>query len=95
MHDKFYVYFLKSNNGHALYIGVTNNLHRRLSEHRAAAKFCFTWKYCCTNLVYFEIYPNVRQAICREKQLKKWSRKKKEMLISSFDSSALEEYREK
>ena len=89
----YYVYFLKSNNGHALYIGVTNNLHRRLSEHRAAEKPCFTQKYCCTNLVYFEVFSDIRQAISREKQLKRWSRAKKENLIVSFDSSALEEFR--
>ena len=94
MNNCYYVYFLKSNNGRTLYIGVTNNLHRRLAEHLAGEKPSFTQKYCCVNLVYFEIYTDIRQAINREKQVKKWSRRKKEKLIAAFDASALDEFRQ-
>ena len=93
MHNLYYVYFLKSNNGKALYIGVTNNLLRRIAEHRNTWKTCFSQKYCCSNLVYFETFSDIRQAILREKQLKKWSRAKKELLIASFCESDLNEYK--
>ncbi len=92
MMRKYYVCFLKSNNERALYIGVTSDLVRRISEHRSNANTGFSWKYCCSKLVYVEEFSEIEQAIAREKQLKKWSRCKKEALISSFDPRQLDEY---
>lgn len=64
-----------------LYIGVTNNLIRRVYEHKEGLIEGFTKKYNFKNLVYFEYYPNIREAINREKAMKKWLRKWKIDLI--------------
>ncbi|MGI4886729.1 MAG: GIY-YIG nuclease family protein [Janthinobacterium lividum] len=70
-----------------LYIGVTNNLERRLCEHSGglgdAGKF--TGLYQCNLLVYFETVPGATQTIGREKQIKKWSRAKKESLVNALN----------
>lgn len=60
---------------------MTNDLDRRLREHKARVKPSFTNKYACTDLVYFEDTPSIQVAIEKEKQLKRWSRDKKEKLI--------------
>jgi putative endonuclease len=57
-----------------LYIGVTNDLKRRIVEHKSKAIKGFTQQYNCDKLVYFEDYNSVEEAIAREKQLKKWKR---------------------
>jgi putative endonuclease len=76
---QFYVYLLASHS-RRLYTGVTNNLLRRVAEHREG--MCdFTSKYQITRLVYFETTANVMSAIEREKELKGWVRKKKVELI--------------
>lgn len=64
-----------------LYIGVTNNLLRRVYEHKNKLIDGFSKRYNCTKLVYFEEYKNVNEAIEREKMIKKWRREKKEDLI--------------
>jgi len=64
-----------------LYIGVTNNLDRRVAEHKSHMIPGFTDRYNCTDLIYFEDTYSVKDAIAREKQLKRWSRSKKEVLI--------------
>ena len=66
-----------------LYIGITNDLHRRVSEHKAGQQRGFTQKYNLTFLVYFEHYADVNAAIAREKQLKAGSRQKKRNLIEA------------
>jgi putative endonuclease len=66
-----------------LYTGVTNNLIRRYHEHRDGIVGGFTHKYRCHDLVYFEEYNIVNQAICREKEIKGWRREKKEELIKT------------
>ena len=76
----YYVYIVASRT-HVLYIGITNNLHRRVWEHRTGAYPGFTAKYRCHRLVWFETYVTVTLAISREKQLKSWSRIKKIALI--------------
>ena len=76
----FYVYIL-SNMSKTLYIGVTNNLERRLYEHKNKLIDGFTKKYNLTKLVYFETTTDIRSAICREKQLKGLLRSKKIVLI--------------
>jgi putative endonuclease len=76
----YYVYIL-SNEARTLYIGVTNNLERRLYEHKNKLTRSFTKKYNLTKLVYYETYTDIRNAISREKQLKGWLRIKKITLI--------------
>ncbi len=70
-----------SANGRVLYIGVTNDLSRRVAEHRSGKIEGFTSKYKCHLLLYCECYTDIRTAISREKQLKGWTRAKKEALI--------------
>lgn len=83
MYKQYYIYFMMSDNRNALYIGVTDNLERRVKEYQSGTIPGFTRKYCCTNLVYYETYSDVDEAIAREKKLKKWSRAKKETLIQT------------
>ena len=68
-----------------LYIGVSNDLIRRVSEHKQKVIDGFTKKYNCTKLVYYEETSDVNSAIAREKQLKNWNRKKKEFLIKTLN----------
>ncbi|MGB1019260.1 MAG: GIY-YIG nuclease family protein [Chitinophagales bacterium] len=80
----YFIYILTNPKKTVLYIGVTHDLERRLNEHfenRGRVK-TFAGKYYCYNLIYFESYDNIESAIEREKELKKWSRKKKEALIN-------------
>jgi len=79
----YFVYILANWDDSVLYIGVTSNLERRLFEHRNGLVEGFTKKYNVHKLVYFEHTNDVYSAISREKQLKKWSRDKKNTLISS------------
>jgi putative endonuclease len=70
----FYVYILASRIGGTLYIGVTNDLIRRVAEHKLKIAESFTKRHGVTRLVYFECFDQVEQAIHREKRLKKWPR---------------------
>ena len=83
MFQRYYTYILTNKNDTVLYIGVTNDLERRVAEHRSGKIPGFTQKYNCHKLVYFEEFSDIVQAIGREKQLKKWSRAKKEQLIDT------------
>jgi putative endonuclease len=67
-----------------LYVGVTNDLRRRLAEHRAG-RVTFTARYRCARLVYFDTTSDVRAAIARETQLKRWRRAKKVALIERMN----------
>ena len=78
----YWVYVMTNHSG-TLYIGMTNNLERRVWEHRHGVVEGFTSKYRITKLVLAEPFTEVRDAIAREKQLKKWSRVKKVALIQS------------
>lgn len=84
MHDEklFAVYILTNVSRSVLYIGMTNNLQRRMIEHREGRCDGFAKKYHCTALVYFETAENPEATIAREKELKGWSRMKKNALIS-------------
>ncbi|MCL5034217.1 MAG: GIY-YIG nuclease family protein [Bacteroidetes bacterium] len=83
-HDKnYYVYILASKRNGTLYTGVTNNLIRRVGEHKAGTNEGFTKRYTVDKLVYFESTNDIRHAIKREKQIKKWLRKWKIELIES------------
>ena len=79
---QYYVYILTNKNKNVLYTGVTNDLIRRVYEHKQHFdKNSFTSKYNVTNLVYFEETNDVKAAIEREKQIKSWNRIKKFFLI--------------
>ncbi len=83
MRDRiFYVYLLASRS-RVLYTGITNNLERRLREHRLGEREGFTKRYRVHRLVCFECYRDVRAAIAREKQIKGWRREKKVALIEA------------
>ncbi|MCP3462724.1 MULTISPECIES: GIY-YIG nuclease family protein [unclassified Bradyrhizobium] len=77
----YYVYILASKIGGALYIGVTNDLVRRVAEHRLKLVDSFTKEYDIVKLVYFEQFDDPENAIKREKRLKKWKRAWKIALI--------------
>ena len=77
----YFVYRLASRKNGTLYIGVTNNLERRLWEHRNAQTKTFVSKYAVLNLVYCENYPEIAAAIAREKAMKEWKRAWKIRLI--------------
>jgi putative endonuclease len=81
----YWVYMMQSENGRALYTGVTNDLDRRVREHKEGDGSLFTAKYKCHKLVYFEEFGLIDQAIVREKELKKLSRSEKERLINSIN----------
>ena len=66
----YYVYIMSSNNKNSIYIGVTNDLKRRVLEHKNHLNDGFSAKYNCVNLVYFEKFNDIETAIKREKQLK-------------------------
>ena len=79
----YYVYILTSKTNSVLYIGVTNDLRRRLYEHKNELIEGFTKKYHVHKLVYFEKYSDIHDAIAREKQLKRWIRAKKNSLVET------------
>lgn len=81
--NNYFVYILSSPNKEVLYIGVTNNLQRRVIEHKRKLIDGFSKKYNCIELVYFEKHNQIENAISKEKQLKKWKREWKENLINS------------
>ena len=81
-HD-YYTYILTNKNKTVLYIGVTNDIIDRIIQHMERRYDSFTARYGCCYLVHLEHYTEITEAIQREKQLKKWSRKKKEALTES------------
>ena len=84
MVNQYYVYILASYRG-TLYTGVTNNLIRRVNEHRQILSEGFTKKYNVSKLVHYEATEDIRSAIAREKQIKGWMRRKKVALIESLN----------
>ena len=78
----FYVYIMASRS-RVLYVGVTNDLARRVKEHKGGLVTGFTSRYRITRLVYFEEFADIRDAIAREKDLKGWVRMRKTHLIES------------
>lgn len=77
---QFFVYIAASRSG-VLYVGITNDLARRMSEHRSGIGGRFTRSYRIRRLAYFEVFLDPRTAITREKQLKRWSRARKIALV--------------
>ncbi len=82
---EYCVYIMTNHTNTVLYTGVTNDLQRRVLQHRSGEGGKFTSKYHTIKLVYFETSPNVRAAIAREKQIKAGPRKKKVELINSIN----------
>ncbi|NCS90583.1 MAG: excinuclease ABC subunit C [Ignavibacteria bacterium CG2_30_36_16] len=85
MDNKYFVYIMTNKNNTVLYTGVTNNLVRRVYEHKEKIIEGFTKKYNCSKLVWYEIHSDSYNAISREKQIKAGSRKKKIELINSMN----------
>ena len=84
-HRCYYVYILTNYDKTVLYTGVTNDLTRRVWEHREKMHEGFTKRYGVNNLVYYEVFDDASNAIAREKQIKAGSRKKKLDLINSMN----------
>ena len=82
--NQYYIYIM-TNASRTLYVGVTNNLERRVWEHKHKLVPGFTSKYNITQLVYVETFNEIREAIAREKQIKGWLRVKKIGLIESVN----------
>ena len=79
----YYVYISTNLSKSTLYIGITSEIHKRLNQHysQRGNSNSFAGKYHCHNLIYCEIYNDIYEALNREKEIKKWSRQKKERLI--------------
>ncbi len=84
---QYFIYMVTTQKNTALYIGVTNDLVRRVYEHKHEIIDGFTKKYKTKKLVYFEVYDDPQYAIQREKQLKGWVRKRKNALIETTNPS--------
>ncbi len=85
MQKSYYVYMLTNKSHSTLYIGVTNDVYRRTSEHSEQVVDGFAERYKADILVYAEEYSSINDALAREKQLKKWRREKKENLINQMN----------
>jgi len=79
----YYVYIMTNWNNKVMYIGVTNDLERRVYEHKHRQKDSFTKRYSINKLVYYEHISDVNAAIAREKQIKGWVRKRKDELVET------------
>jgi putative endonuclease len=89
---KYYVYMMSNKYNTTLYIGVTNNLKRRVYEHREKLIKGFSSKYNCNKLVWYEETGNIESAILKEKRMKKWKREYKESLIREKNPEWLDLY---
>ena len=82
----YYVYIMVNENNHVIYVGITNDLVRRVCEHKNHLdKGSFTDRYNVEKLVYFEITSDVNSAISREKQIKGWNRNRKNKLVEKIN----------
>ncbi len=88
----YWIYILASSVGGTLYIGVTNDLVRRVHEHRSIHVDGFTRRYVVHRLIYFEEFSDVENAILREKRLKKWNRAWKISLIEKANPDWIDLY---
>ena len=94
MNKYYYIYIMTNKMNTVLYTGVTNDLIRRVYEHKEKLTSGFTSKYNVTKLVYYEVCEDAYQAISREKQIKGGSRKKKVDLINAFNPGWKDLYNE-
>ena len=88
----YYVYLLASDRNGTLYLGVTNDIVRRVYEHKSKAVAGFTKRYAVDKLVWFEVYDDPTNAITREKELKKWRRSWKIRLIEELNPHWIDLY---
>ena len=79
--EKYYIYIMSNKTGSTISVGGTNNLVNRVAEHRTRDNKSFTSRYNCHKLVYTEEFSSIAEAIDREKQIKSWSRRRKDELI--------------
>jgi putative endonuclease len=84
-YHNYYIYILSNWNNKVIYVGITNNLERRMFEHKNKLVPGFSSKYNLNKLVYYEYFNDVNDAIRREKEIKKWRREKKNKLIESMN----------
>jgi len=91
---QYYVYILASRPGGVLYVGVTNDLVRRVYEHKNGFVKGFTKQYHVHRLVYFEVYSSIHDALQREKNMKHWPRAWKTKLILQFNPTWRDLYEE-
>lgn len=84
---QYYVYIVTNKFRTTFYIGVTNDLNKRTSQHNDGKGSIFTSKYNLTDLVYYEVFHDINQAISREKQLKNWKKEWKINLIKTINSN--------
>jgi putative endonuclease len=94
MDHQFYVYIITNRDNTTLYTGVTNNLIRRIYEHKEKLIDGFSKRYNCDKLVWYEIYQDSYNAILREKQIKAGSRKAKILLVNNFNKEWKDMYEE-
>lgn len=80
-----YIYIMSNKSRVVLYIGVTSDLETRVYQHKNGIGSKFTSKYRCYDLIYYEVFNHIESAIAREKVLKRWNRRWKEELITSFN----------
>ena len=85
MYNTYYTYMMTNITNKVLYTGVTNDLERRVKEHKSGLIPGFTQKYNCKKLVYYESFSDIEQAIRREKLIKEYRREKKNQLVESLN----------
>ena len=85
MRENFYIYIMASTNRETIYIGMTNSLLARIQQHRRQEGHGFSARYHTLRLVYYEVFHDVRDAIARETQLKRWRRSKKDWLLGRMN----------
>jgi putative endonuclease len=85
MERSYFVYIMTNSTRTVLYVGMTNDLFRRVAEHKTHQNKGFTDQYNAIDLLYFEQFNTPQEAIAREKQLKNWSRVKKKFLIDRMN----------
>jgi len=82
---QYYVYIMTNKRNTVLYVGVTNDLIRRIYQHKEKLADGFTTKYNIVKLVYYEVFEDIQNAIVREKQIKAGSRQKKVQLVNGIN----------
>ena len=92
MYKSYYTYIMSNRFDITLYVGVTDDLERRVLEHKTRQFPGFTKKYNCEKLVYYESFSDIDQAIDREKQIKGWRRERKDELIDKVNKERIDLY---
>ncbi|HEY32535.1 MAG TPA: GIY-YIG nuclease family protein [Dehalococcoidia bacterium] len=94
MHKQYYVYIMANARNTVIYTGVTNDLKRRVYQHKEKLTVGFTSRYNVSKLVYYEVFQDIENAIAREKQIKGGSREKKVQLVNSMNKEWRDLYEE-